>query len=295
MPPPPARPLRLPDQLKDLQILEAAGRLGSTTPDQVVSLMTGQIPSEISTVDAIRMQERTAKLVRQGLLESTLTFTSRKPLRSTERYLYRLTERGLSFAATLAGRKWRAVNAVAVNADPQLDGWADEEVVWRESYPNFSGRYHFRSALNVVVKDAFLERKSALEPLTEPGYVQVIQLTKDGRDRLDAHFFSQSISTPLFPRPARQDQVVHHLMTVHVALHLLSFFQGELIVLRGEWIPRGVRAASVGMEPEAQGRVSGARSGGMVGWVTGMCGWAPKSQGRHGVGAWLGVLDFDVR
>lgn len=234
MPHPSPRPSRLPDQLKDLQILEAAGRLGSTTPDQVVSLMTGQIPSEISTVDAIRMQERTAKLARQGLLESCLTFTSCTALRPTERYLYRLTEKGMTFAAALPGTPWRAVNAVAVHADPKLEGWADEEVVRRESYPGFSNRKHVRGVLNAVMKDRYLERKFALEPHTKPRYVQVLTLTAEGRDKVADHFAARGIPTPLLPKSARQDQVIHHLMTVHVALHLLSFYEGELVVLKGD-------------------------------------------------------------
>ncbi len=65
---------------------------------------------------------------------------------------------------------------------------------------------------------------------------------------------------------------------------------------RGVCIRQGVRASSVGVEAAAQGRVRGARSGRMLGWVTGMCGWAPKSQGRlSGAGSGARVSSRDPR
>ncbi len=82
---PPTRPSLLPARLETLHVLEDIGRFGSTTHDQLVSLNTRQAPSEIATVDAIRMQAKTAGLAGQGLVKSELIRVTRKALRCPAR------------------------------------------------------------------------------------------------------------------------------------------------------------------------------------------------------------------
>ncbi len=87
------------------------------------------------------------QLSHQGLIRNTAVQTSFQALRSTEVWLYRLTEPGRQAAAGAQGELRRALVAVAKHEDKGLEGWSDEREVWRSQE---IGEYHLWNIRSIL-------------------------------------------------------------------------------------------------------------------------------------------------
>lgn len=235
-----------PDTAKTIELLELVSRLGAATPEQVAAIVARSTVEQVSLAACLRMQRRLDRLARQGLVTRATASTWYVALRGHEGWLYRVTPAGARDAASSSGRLRRILAGVHAAADPDLDGWSDELVVWESTFPDIAAAHAVRTRLNGVVKRGLLERRMSRLPKQLP----VVTLTVAGAQRI-ADFrrasFVDARAGALAPTKApRSDHVVHHLLAVSAAIQVMHARGSRFVRLVGD---EDLRSAS------RQGRV----------------------------------------
>jgi hypothetical protein len=220
--------------IKTLKLLELISRLGAATPEQIAALVARTTVDQVPMSSCIQIEQRLSRLARQELVSVTAVETWYLALRNHEGWLYRLTNAGRCRALGSSGRIRRVLTAVHGAADPALDGWSDELVVWEAAFPGIAAAHAVRARLTAAVKAGYLERR-ATRPLKR---VPVVSLTAPGEQRLTdwrRTSFVDARAGVLAPtRVPRPDQVVHHLLAVSAAIQVLHASGAEFVRLLGD-------------------------------------------------------------
>lgn len=134
---------------------------------------------------------------------------SYRALRSTETWLYRLSDQGRAWAPASEGEQRRVLLAVHQACRDDQEGWAAEDDVVADEQLGRSHRWTLRSTLKRYVAHGVLERRRnrAL------GALSLVTLEAGGTDLLRE--LAARAGRPLqTTRPPRVDCAIHHLLVV---------------------------------------------------------------------------------
>jgi hypothetical protein len=178
--------------------------------------------------------------------------TRHSVLRSNERWLCRLTGRGLDRAAGSTGELHRVLRAVAECRLPVI-GWADEGQVIPRAFPGTDDPYYARYRLKAWAREGLIDRKMTRPAAT----VQMVTLADGGvRARLEwARAEGRTPSAPV--RPPRMDHAIHHLLVISACQRILEERQGRFLRLLGD---EDLRSREM-LRRNRRSRAAGARRG----------------------------------
>lgn len=209
--------------ISSLPLLEALSQFTFALPDQLAMLHYGASLQEIDTHTRERFARKAEDLRRHGLVRF-VHWHCKVPLLRQERVLYRLSERGRDTAARTESVPVRRT-LVAIERNAAEHGWATEEDVWVEAYPGH------RSAATVRYQIRQFEQQRWVESRIFPaaGRLRIVALSPRGW--IYVAKLRRQHGLPMLPLPPspRQDQITHHLLTVHAALYVLRNTGGTLL------------------------------------------------------------------
>lgn len=219
---------RIPENLRDLSILEYVARLGGATPDQVGALAAGVSTPALTLEDSRRVHRRAARLCRQELLQATRVRSTLKALRAQEQWVYTL-----SVAASSLATQPEALRVVAVMREYMgTTGRLGVPEAWliKRALPTYADPLNARWRLHQLVKQGILKRER-----TRPrGQQTLLTLAPAGHKKLIERNQLRGLAYPTPTRPPRVDQSVHHLLVVEAAVRILDHTKGHFVRLYGD-------------------------------------------------------------
>lgn len=231
--PPHIRADALPAHVRSGDVLHLLGHVRAATPAQLGSLLSRQRPGDISLNDDARMRAVCQRLRRRGLVEVRLLRVESKSIRSAERASFRVTQKGRGLALAEKGRTRRTLEEIQ-----KLQGtderWVEADRIWHTVFPGFAELSSVRKKLRALVRQGYLQE---LESVAK-GYVEVVMITAKGDDEVELRCLARGVVPPTRTGGPNSRQVVHHLMTLHVAigrvaqsqsLHLVGYETEEVL------------------------------------------------------------------
>lgn len=124
----------------------------------------------------------------------------------------------------------RAVLGAQETQREALDGWSEEDAIWRARFQRWSHRRNVRAQLSRAVREGYLERK----PFRQHRTLSIVALSDEGEQALRARYTEAGHPAPFIVRYPRPDHIEHHLLAVEASLHILKNTQSQFLRLMGD-------------------------------------------------------------